>query len=139
MFGVQVVAGSRVEPATGQLEQTLPGLWFENTAGLFEALALAINRCLRIFTILRHRIASLKAAVPISPIRFKMQAEVACGWSGVLVGAKAFGSVGATIGTFVAPDLGTAVGGAIGGIVGSTVSYMAGSKLGSWLVDFASR
>ena len=62
-------------------------------------------------------------------------ARVAGGWAGAYAGAKTLGTLGAGLGTMVAPGMGTVVGGAIGGFLGGMAGYLGGSALGQWAAD----
>ncbi len=62
-------------------------------------------------------------------------ARVASGWTGAYMGAKGLGTLGAGLGTMIAPGIGTMIGGGIGGLLGGAAGYFGMSSLANWATE----
>mgnify|MGYP001271165881 CR=1 FL=1 len=62
-------------------------------------------------------------------------ARVASGWTGAYMGAKGLGTLGAGIGTMIAPGIGTMIGGGLGGLIGGAAGYFGMSSLANWATE----
>jgi len=76
-------------------------------------------------------------SIVVSPRPLRRRVQVVSGWAGAIGACKIVGAVGASVGTTIAPGVGTGSGGLLGCAAGAFLGYRAAERLVGHLYDWS--